>query len=72
MRLSEIRKAHQMTQAALGKAVGVSQRAISSYEAGTRKPSPIVAMQIADTLDLTVEEMWRMLYSGAVEGERCG
>ena len=40
MRLDEARKKHKLTQTALGEAVGVSQRAISSYEAGARKPSP--------------------------------
>ena len=71
MRLDEARKKHKLTQTALGEAVGVSQRAISSYEAGARKPSPIVAMKIAHVLGLTVAEMWEMLYNGVSEESRC-
>ena len=71
MRLDEARKKHKLTQTALGEAVGVSQRAISSYEAGARKPSPIVAMKIANVLGLTVAEMWEMLYNGGIEESRC-
>ena len=71
MRLDEARKKHKLTQTALGEAVGVSQRAISSYEAGARKPSPIVAMKIARVLGLTVTEMWEMLYNGVNEESRC-
>lgn len=71
MRLDEARKKHKLTQTALGEAVGVSQRAISSYEAGARKPSPNVAMKIAHVLGLTVAEMWEMLYNGVSEESRC-
>lgn len=51
-----------MTQGELGKAVGVSQRAISSYEAGNRRPSPEVAERIAAVLNLSITEMWETLY----------
>ena len=70
MRLDEARKKHKLTQTALGEAVGVSQRAISSYEAGARKPSPIVAMKIAHVLGLTVAEMWEMLYADSGDKSR--
>lgn len=71
MRLEAVRKSHKLTQTELGKAVGVSQRAISSYEAGIRRPSPEVATKIATVLGMTIGEMWETLYLARDES-RCG
>ncbi|NLG57630.1 MAG: helix-turn-helix transcriptional regulator [Clostridiales bacterium] len=60
--LGSIRREKGMTQTVLAKRVGVTQRAIASYESGTRRPSPAVAERIARALGMDVETMWRVLY----------
>lgn len=72
MGLATIRKDCNMTQAQLGKAVGVSQRAISGYETGCRKPSPKIASNLAKTLGLSIEQMWQFLYLDTDGKSRCG
>lgn len=72
MELATIRKEYNMTQAQLGKAVGVSQRAISGYETGCRKPSPKIASNLAKILGLSLEQMWQLLYLGTDDESRCG
>lgn len=60
--LGEIRRSKKITQAALGKQVGVTQRAIANYESGARRPSPAVAERIARALGMDIETMWAVLY----------
>jgi transcriptional regulator with XRE-family HTH domain len=60
--LADIRKAHKLTQAELGQIVGVSQRAIASYESGERKPSPKIMNRLMAELQITVDVAWKMLY----------
>ncbi len=63
MTLATLRKQKRMTQQSLGCKVGVSQRAIANYEAGTRRPSPTIAQRIANVLGLSLAEMWVMFYA---------
>jgi len=60
--LSNIRRARNITQKVLADAVGVTQRAIANYEAGTRQPSPEVGEKIARFLGMDIPTMWEVLY----------
>mgnify|MGYP001119314784 CR=1 FL=1 len=60
--LGSIRKEKGLTQQQLAEAVGVTKRAIASYESGSRRPSPAVAERIARVLGMDLETMWRVLY----------
>lgn len=50
MNLSEYRLSHNLTQQSLAKTVGVTQKSISAYEKGERRPSPEVAQKIGAVL----------------------
>lgn len=50
MKLDEMRKAKNMTQAELAKRTGVAQNTISQLETGERRPSVEVAKRIAGVL----------------------
>ncbi len=50
MNLAEIRKKKKMTQVMLATEVGVTQRAISAYENGVRRPKPEVAQRLGEVL----------------------
>ena len=53
--LKNIREKKGMSQYKLAKKVGISQRAVYSYEKGTRVPNVLLACCIATVLDTTVE-----------------
>lgn len=55
--LRDKRLAKGMTIEALSKASGVSRVSINRYELGTRIPNVIVAMQLANALGCSVEEI---------------
>jgi transcriptional regulator with XRE-family HTH domain len=57
-RITKLRKSRQMTQAELGRAVGVSQQAIFAYELGDRRPSLLILAKMAKALAATVDELW--------------
>ena len=65
--LSSIRREKGHTQKTLSKEVGVTLRAIASYESGTRRPSPAVAEKIAKALGMDVPTMWTVLYQSKEE-----
>lgn len=69
MTLAALRKNAGLTQLALAQDTGVSQSTIASYELGERKPSPDVAERIRSYFNLTIEEMWRVLYGGGEEAQ---
>ncbi len=52
------RRAVELTQAQLAKQVGVSRQTIISIEGGDYAPSVYLAIAIAQTLGLTVEELF--------------
>ena len=51
MKLDEMRKEKNMTQAELAKRIGVAQNTISQVETGERRPSVELAKRIAGVLD---------------------
>ncbi len=55
--LKNLRLEHGMTQHRLGQAVGVTPECISQYESALKKPNVFIAARIAETLDVTVDEM---------------
>lgn len=62
MTLSSVRKARGMTMKQLAAATGLSHSSIAAYEYKSRRPSPRAAERIAQVLELSVEEMWTLLY----------
>ena len=56
--VKEIRKSKGMSQAELGKLVGVKQGAISHYERGTRTPDFLLAKKIAEALNVPISEIY--------------
>lgn len=63
MKLSALRKQKKLTQKQLGDRIGVSQRAIASYEAAERRPSPEIALKLAEVFGWDTETMWKVLYA---------
>lgn len=49
-----------MTQAALAEAVGVSRKTINTVENGVFIPSTLLALRIAQVLDVTVEQLFQL------------
>ncbi|MDQ0287802.1 helix-turn-helix transcriptional regulator [Desulfofundulus sp. TPOSR] len=54
-RLRELRTSRKISQTALSNAVGVSQRAISYYEAGKDIPTLDVLIRLADFFDISLD-----------------
>ncbi len=57
-RLAEIRKKNKIGQAYLVEKLGVSRQSISSIENGKTIPSLDLAMDIANLLDMPIEEIF--------------
>jgi putative transcriptional regulator len=57
-RLRELRTAHDLTQAALAAAVGVSRKTINTVENGVFVPSTVLALKIAQALGRPVEDVF--------------
>ena len=53
-RLIKLRKAREITQLDVAKAVGLKQRTISAYENGTRTPKPSTMKKIAKFYGVSV------------------
>ena len=62
MTLKEWRKGKGLSQKALGEKIGVSQRAVSSYENKVRRPTPELAKKIGETLELTDDQIFQMFF----------
>ena len=56
--LKEYRQKIGFTQAELGRFIGVDARTISAYELGTRKPSTKVAIRLAKTFKVKIEDIF--------------
>ena len=56
-RLRELRKENRMSQADLGKLLGVTKVSISGYENGTRKPSLSLLNNILDIFGVSADYM---------------
>lgn len=63
MSLKDMRATQKMSADELASQIGVSVRTVRAYEYGTRRPSRKVAERIAAVFDLSIEEMWQMLYA---------
>ena len=55
--IKRLREAMNLSQYALGRAVGVHQTMISHIEMGYKIPSLILAKRIADTLNVSLDEL---------------
>lgn len=58
IKLKAARQRVGMTQAQVAKAVNITEQAYQRYEYGKREPSVRKAIQIAQTLGTTVEELF--------------
>lgn len=57
-RLKDLRAAKDLTQAELASLVGVSRKTINTVENGVFVPSTTLALALARTLSVTVEEIF--------------
>jgi putative transcriptional regulator len=55
-RLKELRARHDLTQEALAEKVGVSRQSIISIEKGRYSPSVVLALRIAQVLQVPLEQ----------------
>lgn len=56
-RLAQVRQGRGLTQAELGKAVGVSQRVIAYYETESRQPPGALLADLATALKVSTDEL---------------
>jgi transcriptional regulator with XRE-family HTH domain len=54
-RIRKLRKDNNMSQADLGKRLGISKVSVSGYEKGTRKPGIKVLIRLLDTFDVSAD-----------------
>ena len=54
-RLKDLREDHDLSQQALGQAIGISQRTYSYYENGQRKVPPEILSKLADFYHTSVD-----------------
>lgn len=57
-RLRVLRAEHELTQEALGKAIGVSRQAVNALETGKHVPSLDLAFRLASLFSLPVEQIF--------------
>lgn len=56
-RITQQRKEHDMTQAELARAIGVSQQSVFAYELGDRRVSVLMLVKLAGLFQISVEEL---------------
>ena len=59
-RLEELRKTEAMTQQQLSERAAVSRKSINAIENGVYIPSTVLALKIANILNCTVEDLFRL------------
>ncbi|WP_449538079.1 helix-turn-helix transcriptional regulator [Ferdinandcohnia sp. Marseille-Q9671] len=59
-RVKELRAKHNLTQGALAEKVNVTRQTIVALEKGSYIPSLLLAMNIAQTFNLPIEEIFYM------------
>jgi DNA-binding XRE family transcriptional regulator len=64
--LRDKREEANLTQEELATQAKVTQQMISDCETGRRRPSPEVALRIADVLKIEISEMWGMFYGSKI------
>ncbi|MGI6108476.1 MAG: helix-turn-helix transcriptional regulator [Eubacteriaceae bacterium] len=57
-KIAELRKQKKISQAELGRAVGVTRQTITSIEVGKYTASLVLAYKIARYFDLTIEDVF--------------
>lgn len=55
--IKRVRKNRKISQAELGKMIGVTAASVSRYENGEREPSVAILRRIAHALDVTVADL---------------
>lgn len=58
IRIRDLRKSQGLSQAELGRRIGLSQKAVTSYERETREPSVKTIKALAKVLGVTVEALF--------------
>jgi putative transcriptional regulator len=69
-RLKELRARNDLTQEQLGQAVGVTRQTIVSIEKGDYSPSVFLALRIARTLRVQLEEVFWLENETSRKGAR--
>jgi putative transcriptional regulator len=59
-RLKELRARNNLTQAQLAEAVGVTRKTINTVENRVFIPSTVLALKLAQALDVSVEELFSL------------
>ena len=59
--LKKMRKLAKLTQLELGKKVGVSRQSIYAIETKKSEPSLVLALKVANALDLPLEELFWLI-----------
>jgi putative transcriptional regulator len=59
-RIRARRKELGLTQAELAQSVGVSRQTVITLETGDYAPSVYLALRVARTLAVTIEDLWRV------------
>lgn len=57
-RLKVLRAERDLTQADLAKALGVTQKVISSWETGRSNPRPVMMQKVEEFFDIPKEEIF--------------
>jgi putative transcriptional regulator len=57
-RLKELRARHELTQAQLAEAVGVTRKTINTVENRVFVPSTVLALRLAKALEASVEDVF--------------
>ena len=60
VRLKEVRAERGLTQAELATLVGVSRKTINTVENGVFVPSTVLALTLAECLELRVEDLFEL------------
>lgn len=66
--ITELRKKKKLTQAKLGNLIGVSNRAVSNWENGTRLPAPEELAKLASSLGVSMEEILSGTRAPVIDG----
>ena len=59
-RLKEVRTAAGLTQAELAERIGVSRKTVNTVENGVFVPSTVLALKLAECLELRVEDLFEL------------
>ena len=67
--LKKLRKTYKLTQAQLGKKIGVAGNSIGQYENGLREPSIDVLIKISEIFNVSVDEILGIKKESANQNE---